>query len=147
MMLVLFLENLKKSKGNVLGVLCSKPYFSIETELNKSCKGKECFFIDTVSESKGENILFVDPSNLTGLSIAINQSLQSLGGKTFIIFDSLTNLSIRNDPEILAKFMMFILTKSKDWKSEVIVILSEGSLNERLVSIIKQTADKVEIKR
>lgn len=143
----LFIERIKKTKGGVLGVLSSKPYFSFENELKKSCKNKQCIFIDTVSESKGANVIFIDPSNLTGLSIAINQALQGLSGKTNIIFDSVSNLSIRNNPEVLSKFLMFVITRSRNWKAEVTLIISEDSYNAQVVSVIKQSADKVEVRK
>lgn len=142
----LFVERIKKSKGDVVGVLSSKPYFSVESELKNSCKSKQCLFIDTVSESKGENVIYIDPSNLTGLSIAINQALQGLGKKTNIIFDSVSNLSIRNNQEVLSKFLMFIMSKSRDWKAEVILVLPEDDSNSKIVSVAKQAADKIEVK-
>lgn len=141
-----FLENLHKVKGGTLGVLSSKPFYSSKKEFETGCKNKTCLFIDTVSESKGENVIYIDASNLTGLSIAINQGIQGLGKNPSIVFDSLSNLSIRNNPEVLIKFISFILKKSLDWKSNLILILPDESSNEKLISVIKQAADKVEKK-
>ena len=141
-----FLENLRKVKGGTLGILSSKPFYSSQKEFEMGCKNKSCLFIDTVSESKGENVVFINPSNLTGLSIAINQGIQGLGKNPYIIFDSLSNLAIRNNSEILIKFISFILKKSLDWKSNLILVLPDEKSNEKLISMIKQSADKVEKK-
>ncbi len=142
---LVFFENLEKTKGEVLGILSLKSFYSSKKELKFKCKNKNCFFIDTVSELKEEGVIYVNASNLTELSIAIHEGIQGLKNPS-IIFDSLTNLSIKNQPEVLMKFILFILKRSQNWLCDLIFILPEEKTNEKLISVIKQFSDKVEKK-
>ena len=139
-----FMQSLKKSGKNSIVILSSKPYYLIKDQLKKACTKKKCLFFDTLSQSSEEDVLYLPAENLTALSIAINQAQQSFSGKVTIIFDSITNLSIKNDVSILIKFFSFILYRTKDWDVDLVFVLSEEGIDEKLLSIIKQSADKVE---
>lgn len=142
-----FLSTVKGSGKNNILVLASKPYYLIKSEVNKACSGKECLFLDTVAKSDSEEVVYLPAENLTALSIAINQAQQSFaGGKVTVIFDSITNLFIKNDISTLIKFFSFILSRSQDWKIDLVFVLPEEGMDEKLLSIIKQSADKVERK-
>lgn len=140
-----FLNSVKNTKTNVVAVLSSKPYMLLRNNLAKSCKGKECVFIDTVEKIDSDEVIYIPSSNLTALSIAINQALQPMG-KCIVIFDSFASLSINNSPDVLIKFFSFVLRKSKDWNSEMILVASEEGADPKLISMIKQFVDKVEKK-
>jgi hypothetical protein len=139
-------ESLKKSGKNIISILSSKPYYSIKQQLEKSCLNKKCLFLDTVAESQGEDVIYLPAENLTALSIAINQAQQPFNGKVTIIFDSITNLSIKNDLSTLIKFFVFILSRVRDWGIDLVIITPSEGLDEKLISIIKQSADKIEKK-
>lgn len=141
-----FMESLKKSGKNSIVVLSSKPYSLIKDKLDGACKGKKCLFFDTVSDSKSDNVVYLPAENLTALSIAINQAQQSFDGKVALIFDSITNLSIKNDISILIKFFSFMLSRTREWNIDLVFVLSEEGIDEKILSIIKQSADKVERK-
>ena len=142
-----FIDSLKKSGKNSIVVLSSKPYYLVKGQVNKACVGKKCLFFDTLTESPAdEDVVFLPGENLTALSIAINQAQQSFDGKVTVIFDSITNLSIKNDISILIKFFSFILYRSRDWNIDLVFVLPEEGIDPKLLSIIKQSADKVERK-
>jgi archaellum biogenesis ATPase FlaH len=141
-----FLSTVKSSGKNNILVLASKPYYLIKSEVNKACSGKECLFLDTVAKSDDESVVYLPAENLTALSIAINQAQQSFSGKVTVIFDSITNLFIKNDISTLTKFFSFILSRSQDWKIDLVFVVPEEGMDEKLLSIIKQSADKVERK-
>lgn len=142
-----FLDTLKKSGKNTIAILSSKPFYLVKEQVTKACIGKQCLFFDTLAKTNEENVVFLPGENLTALSIAINQAQQSFsGGKVTVIFDSITNLLIKNDINTLIKFFSFILSRTEDWHLDLIFVLPEEGLDAKLLSIIKQSADKVEKK-
>jgi hypothetical protein len=141
----LFLSLVKNSSmKNTLCVLSSKSLLLIEKKVKDACKGKECFFIDTVSENKKQNTIYIPPANLTALSIAINQTQQSFKDKSTIIFDSISGLAVRNNPNTLIKFLLFLIKKSTDWGSDLILILPEKTMPDDFVATLSSSVDKVE---
>jgi len=147
-------ENLDKNffgvisslKGNIISVLSSKPYSIVKEKTNKICKSKQCLFLDTVADSNYKDVVYLPAENLTSISIAINQAQQSFKGKATIVFDTITNLAIKNDSSILIKFFSFILSRSHEWSADLIFILPNEGVDENLMSLIKQSSDKIEKK-
>ncbi|VVB81715.1 Uncharacterised protein [uncultured archaeon] len=138
----LFLSSVKKFKSSGVCVLVAKPYSAVKSSL----KSSRIFFIDTLAESSEENVIHVPPSNLTALSIAINQALQSLEGKKFLAFDSFSTLTVRNPPKVVSKFALFLLERIRSWDVDTVIIVSKESTDAELLAILKQSVDKVEEK-
>ncbi len=139
-----FIESIRKSGKDVIGVLCSKPYYLLKEQLKKVGANKKYLFLDTISPNTAEKNVFSMPGeNLTALSIAINQSQQSFGGKVTILFDSITSLVIKNDPNTLIKFFSFIFSRVSDWKVDLVLIMPKEGVDGNLLSLITQSADKV----
>lgn len=137
--------SVKKAGKNAIVVLSSKPFYSMKEKLDSACKGKSCLFLDTISESGAtDQMVYVPGENLTALSIAINQAQQSFNGKVTVVFDSITNLSIKNDVSMLIKFFSFILFRARDWGVDLVFVLPQEGVDEKLLSVLKQSADKVE---
>lgn len=141
-----FFSSVQMLKGNTITVLSSKPYSLIVDKIGKICKGKSCLFLDTVSDSNLDQVVYLPAENLTALSIAINQAQQSFTGKVTVVFDTITNLSIKNDVSTLIKFFSFILSRSHEWGIDLVFILPREGVDEKLLSIIKQSSDKIERK-
>ncbi|VVB80279.1 Uncharacterised protein [uncultured archaeon] len=141
-----FIESLKKSADNTVLVLSSKPYDLLKDDLVKVSKGRHFLFIDTIDKPSENGVIYLSGENLTSLSIAINQSQQSFTGKVTILFDSITNLAIRNNLDVLVKFFSFILYRSHEWDVDLVFVLPKGSTDEKLVALIKQSADKIEVR-
>jgi hypothetical protein len=91
-------------------------------------------------------VVYVPASNLTAISIAINQAQQSFNGKVSVIFDSVSGLGMNNDQAILMKFLLFLIRKSRDWGAELILILPEDALEKKYVELLKQSCDEVKKK-
>jgi hypothetical protein len=142
-----FLNEVKHSSGSILTVLSSKSFGAYKSILDKVCSAKKgCLVIDTVTEELVDNVVYVPASNLTALSIAINQAQQSFDGKATVIFDSISGLTVTNNPGILIKFLLFIIQKSRDWGAELILILPEDALEKKYVELLKQSCDEVKKK-
>ncbi len=138
-----FVAEIRSTKGNVIAVLGTRPYSSFRPLVKTTCTNRNCFFIDTLMDQEDKNLIYVNPENLTGLSIAINQAQQTMGGKVTIIFDSVNNLAFRNGVGTLSKFFSFIFSKSLDWKAEIVIVGSENPKVSEILDLIKQRADKV----
>ena len=132
----------KKKGKNVVEVLGSKSFSSIKSSLPKKCQ-EECIFIDTISKSNGANVIYISPSNLTGISIAVNQAAQSLQEKPSIIFNSISSLFNNNNPSMLIKFISFLVSRAQVWKADLFFVFSEEGLNTEVISVLKESADKV----
>lgn len=141
-----FISSMKGLKNNIISILSSKPYSMINEKVNKVCKSKSCLFLDTVADSNLDEVVYLPAENLTALSIAINQAQQSFVGKVTLVFDTVTNLSVKNDTSTLIKFFSFILSRSRDWGADLVFILPSEGVDEKLMSIIKQSSDKIERK-
>lgn len=141
-----FTNAVKGVKSNALIILASKPYSFVKNNAKTICSSKKCLFLDAVAQSSQENVVSISAENLTALSIAINQAQQSFDGKVTIVFDSVTNLSIKNDEGTLIKFFSFILSRSRDWNTDLVFVLPREGVDERLMSIIKQSSDRIEKK-
>lgn len=139
-----YIEAIKKSGEDVISVLCLKPYYLLKEQLKKAGANKEYLFLDTVSPNTAEkNVLSLPAENLTALSIAINQAQQSFGGKVTIVFDSITSLLIKNDPNTLIKFFSFIFSRAADWKVDLVLVMPKEGVDSNILSLITQSADKV----
>jgi len=138
-----FLDEIKHSEKNLVSVLSLKSFAVYKSNLDKACSSRNCFFIDTVTEEYNDNVVYVPASNLTAISIAINQAQQSFSGKTSVIFDSISGLGVNNDQAILMKFLLFLIRKSRDWGSELVLILPEEALEKKYVELLKQSCDEV----
>lgn len=142
----IFLDEVKHSEKNLVGVLSSKSFAVYKNDIERKCGKKSCFFVDTVTEENGDNVVYIPSSNLTAISIAVNQAQQSFNGKTSIIFDSISGLTVNNDPSILIKFLLFLIQKSRDWKADLVLILPEDALEKKYVELLKQSSDEVKKK-
>jgi len=140
------IETMKKLNKNLIVILSARSYSSLEKDLTPTCNKKECFFLDTVSpKANNKNVVYVAPGNLTGLSIAINQAQQPFQKKVCVIFDSFSSLMLQNDIQTLTKFVSFIITRAQDWAIDLVFILPNEKDNS-LISMLKQSADKIEVK-
>ena len=104
--------------------------------------------IDGISVSVGykpvtsKNIIFMsDPSDLTGLSIAIGQFMESLKGEKFIISDVIKTMLLYNDMSTVVSFVNTLVSKAKEYNVKIRVILMEKE-DKMLYSKIKNLFDE-----
>jgi KaiC/GvpD/RAD55 family RecA-like ATPase len=144
-----FLSSVKKfGKASGVCVLLTKPYSVFELMLRKrGVNPKELFFIDTLAESEQDNVVHAASGNLTALSITINQALQSMPDKDkFLVFDSISTLAVHSSPNAVSKFALFLIEHIRQWKVNAVIIAAAESTDKELLSILKQSCDKVETK-
>ena len=120
------IKNFKKSKGLKLDNL----YFidCITKELQGSCVGKNCSFIES-------------PQDLTGVAVALD-SIFKKESHEFIYIDSLDTLSVYNDMNKLIKFFHFLTGKIKLHNLSGVIIGIHEDTDKVLISKLTQFCDK-----
>jgi archaellum biogenesis ATPase FlaH len=134
-------------------ITINKPYSSLIKYLEENKINTEnIFFIDAISRVVGGKIkmtkdcLFIpSPSQLTDLSIALSQALESMKHKEnkFIFLDSLSTLLIYNPFEVVVKFTHFIITRLRAFGLVGLIISIEKQIDEKMLNILIEMCDKV----
>ena len=137
-------ENLKQSIISLVREIVDSKMTCIYVSLNKPAasvlndlKGngvdiEKVKIIDGISMSVGhvpkkeKNVIYMsDPSDLTGLSIAIGQFMESIPGDKCLVFDVLRTLLLYNDSKTVESFVKSMLSKSKEYDLAVRIVLLE----------------------
>lgn len=138
---------LRQQDAKLLYVTVNKPAIAIRSTLkDKKINEGDVYFIDCVgagSTRREERTIYVEPTNLTGISLAINEMLQSIEGEKVVMFDSLSTLLIYNSSESVAKFSHFIMAKIRNYRVRGVFLASEKDTPAELYSTLLQFADKV----
>ena len=118
----------------VIYIALIKPYDSILLELGgNGIKTDKIFFIDCVTEfaggdtSKEKNVSFIrEPTDLTGMGVAISRVLDSVPGKKYIIIDALRVLTIYNAEDVVLRFVQSLLENASRHDAKVVVMATKG---------------------
>lgn len=141
----------KKEKHECVYITLNRPYNNLldlfkESKLDTS----KFFFIDTLSETVGstvqaENVLYISsPHGLTEMSIALNKALSFLSSeKKVVFFDSISTLLIYNKPEMVTKFVHFLVGKMRALGVKGVLMSLEEETDEHLRSQLSQFVDRV----
>ena len=137
---------MSKSGGYWIYVTINKPFSAIrDSFIRRKIDMSSIFFIDMASSSgakKEANCLYLgDPHDLTSVSIAIDQAIGSIKGDKFIVFDSVNTLLNYNNESMVIRFMHSMTAKMRAENARA-VILSVGSINEKISSQLAQFCDK-----
>lgn len=130
-----------KNKSDEAWVYLSvtKPYQSILNQFPFINEIQNICFIDCISRAAGiskptKNVIFVEsPTMLEKIGLEIMDSFKEIDPKTkkYLVLDSLTNLIIYNDPEIITEFFYHMInrTRARDINSISLAIEEEGMEN------------------
>ena len=123
----------------------TKPYDNLTKQYEYLKQSKNVKFIDCISRAAGiskadQNCIFVEsPTMLEKISLEIINQFKEVGddAKKYLVIDSLSNMIIYNDPEIVTEFFYHILnrTRAKDIHMISLAIEEEG-LNQHLNRLI-----------
>lgn len=120
-------------------VTINKPYSSIIEFLKKNeVEVDRLYFVDCVTKmvkggtERGERCIFTHPSNLTAISIAINELIQTVKGDKFLFIDSLSTLLIYNSLGTTEKFSHFITNKIRVYNLKGVLLSLEEEMKEKL---------------
>lgn len=145
---------LKEPDLECVYVTINKPYsFLKETFSKVGLDILKLYFVDAISRSAGEestrkeNVMFAEsPSDLTGISIALDQTCNELlkrKRKPLIIFDSVATLTIYSPIESVERFIHITTSKIRLKGFRGIIISMKKAVDEKLPEMIKQFCDEV----
>ena len=142
-------DTMKKLSGNICYVTSNKTYDALKEIFEKNkIDLSNVVFIDSISKTikkvsdKSENVYYVSsPGALTELSLVINKFL----GHEFdyLIFDSLTNLSVYQSQKICIKFITDLINKIKKTKTKAVLYAIESKENDSTIAKVSTFVDKV----
>lgn len=144
------LKTLESLKAHGVFITTTKSSSKLTKEFKKrGLDTSRLIFIDFVKKPEGHKdmnrrIYVNSLSNLTELSIAISQALDTLKEKPkFLILHSIPTLHLYNKPEVLARFLNFIISKLREWNVKGVFFSlatpQEGEFTERT----KEFYDKI----
>ncbi len=88
------------------------------------------------------NIIYINnPANLTSIQIAVEKALKKFP-EGIILFDSLGVLSIYNSEKLFEKFIYLFNNKMNLNNNTVLFFVVKNSINENILSSVKQFCDK-----
>ncbi len=136
---------------SVVYVSITKPYDSITDILEeKGIDSEEIFFIDCMSKAQEENTatrakncVFIDPRNLTNISIAISEAIENLpeDEDKLVVFDTLSALRVYNEDKPLQQFSQFLTSKMRDWEVKSVILTLEEEMDDDVVARVSQFCD------
>lgn len=109
------------------------------------------FFVDAISkqtcgvEKQYDNVIFMDsPEDLTGLSIVISETLESMGDmERFVFLDSISTLEIYNEKDTINKFAHYLTGKMRSWDNVSGIIVSlRDEADDELIQQLSQFCDR-----
>lgn len=140
-------QNINKK---IVFVTANKPYSNIKNLLEEEgINSNNIFFIDCIStqllsEKEAENCIFLEhPSNITGISIAIDQAINLIKGEKIIILDSLSTLLIYNSENVIGRFSNSIINKLRTENVPANMFMLDSDVDKNIFKIIESFADEV----
>lgn len=138
--------------GICVYVNVSKPYTTLEHRFEKAGADTDnIFYIDCATSLAGAdvgragNVIFRNPAELTNISLTIENALESLpGGRDrVLLFDTLSTLMLYNDDRMVSKFAHSLMTRLRNWEAKSIILTVSEETDPRIMSQLRQFADRV----
>lgn len=143
------LAGLARQGDRVVFLSTAKPAMTRQEDLREQdITDDNVFFIDGSNidddQVRQENMVFVNPKNLTHLSISMNEAVEQLSGDgpVIVVIDALTSLSMYHEEKPLRQFLHTFCAKMRGKEAPAIIISIEDSISERLDASIAQFADR-----
>jgi KaiC/GvpD/RAD55 family RecA-like ATPase len=145
------IKALTKKGASAIVVSANRPYKNLVSVYQKNgVDTKKVFIIDCVTKpnnaelEKAANVAYLDSvSDLTTISLAINNAMEALKGRKFVFFDSISTMLIYSKADVFAKFVHIIMTRMRIKNVGGVFISLEGETNKEVRAEIVQLCDKV----
>ncbi|MCJ7571958.1 MAG: hypothetical protein MUO82_08800 [Candidatus Thermoplasmatota archaeon] len=132
-------------------VSVTKPFLNISNQLPFITEIKNIRFIDCISRTAGisnstKNIIFIEsPTMLEKIGLEIMNIFKEVDPKTkkYLVIDSLTNLIIYNDPEIVTEFFHNIINRTRARDINIISLAIEEEGMECYLNRLVNLNDKI----
>ncbi len=104
-----------------------------------------CPLCQEKKKNKQENnvIHLASSFSLTEISLSLSKCMESMKDKKFVFIDSINTMLIHNKPDMLTKFIHFILTKMRINNVSGLLISLETETDKDLRAEIAQLCDKI----
>ncbi len=89
-----------------------------------------------------ERVLYVNPNNLTGISIAVNEFVEALPKPTVVIFDSLATLLVYNSLPEVQRFSIYLCNKIRLSQTRGFLLSVEAEMNPEFLRSLSKVCDK-----
>lgn len=131
-------------------VTINRPCVSVSKMLqNKGVNLENLYFVDCVTTlvagetKRDDRCIYVEPTNLTAISIAINEMIQAAQGEKFLFFDSLTTLLIYNELGSVEKFSHFIMNRLRVFNLKGVLFSLESDIDPKMLGTFSKLCDAV----
>lgn len=133
-------------------VTVNQPSSSMDELLREAgAKTENIFYIDCATQTGGQgnlqrsgNTVFVKPSQLTDLSIALTEVVGTVpeDREGILVFDTMSTLAIYNDTDTVSKFAHQMLSYIRQWDIKSIVLTLDDDTDEKVLSRLRQFSDR-----
>ena len=132
-------------------VTVTKPYDTLTKEYEYLKEAKNIKFIDCISRAAGitvanSNCVFIEsPTMLEKLGLEIMNTFKEVDDETkkYLVIDSLSNLIIYNDPEIVTEFFYHIINRTRARNIYTISLAIEEEGLDRYLNRLIYLNDKI----
>ncbi|MEA2055919.1 MAG: hypothetical protein U9O49_03705 [Candidatus Thermoplasmatota archaeon] len=132
-------------------VTVTKPYETLVREFGDITKNNNVKFIDCISKAAGmsqsnSNCTFIEsPAMLEKLGLEIMNIFKEVDENTgkYLVIDSLTNLIIYNDPEIITEFFYQLINKARARDIHIISLAIEEEGIDSFLNKLVYLNDKI----
>ncbi|VVB75365.1 Uncharacterised protein [uncultured archaeon] len=144
---IVFMANsfLAQEFKSVIVVSYSAPGEEILAKIGEKDRNRTAI-IDAFSRNSDDNsaqvIKLSNPSDMTGVQIAIEKSEKNLLGEKIVIFDSINVLTVYEKRETVAKFFHMFNNKIRLEDKTLIITAVKESTDPDLIEYLKEFADK-----
>jgi len=139
----------KQLSGNICYVTANKTYDALKETFEKAkVNAEKIVFIDSISKTmkkvpdQGDGVYYVaSPGALTELSLVIKKFLKH--EFDYLVFDSITNLSVYQDKKMCAKFFTDLIDKVKKTKTKAVFYAIDSAEQRWVVDHVGPMVDSV----
>ena len=146
------LKSVLEGKTVVLYVTLNRTSSFVSEKMKKNkIKGERVFFVDCITELIGEDkkkkntVFAASPQDLNAILNIVCDVIKKLPGKKkVLIFDSVSDLLIYNEPKDVKKFLKKLSDKLKKTESDAVFLSTHEKINSDMRKHLKKVTDAIE---
>ena len=131
------------SEKNKIIIIVS--FFTPISEIRKIFGGQNIYFADCTQNNEeldDKVVLTTNPSDLTGIMVAIDLVEKKVAGNKVIIFDALNIMEAYNEYKKMGRFLHALSNKTKLRGNTLVLITEKVSTDPKTIDLAKQFSDK-----
>jgi KaiC/GvpD/RAD55 family RecA-like ATPase len=143
------LKLLTEENYKIIYVAMNKPSTFVMKELkNLGIITNNIYFVDcatfvvTNSTARTDRCIIVDPKNLTGIGMAINEMIQGLAGNKVIFIDYLAVFLLYNNLGSMERFSHFLTNTIKFYSIKGILLSIEKDMKDKVLKSMQKFCDR-----